>query len=67
MPITRLSKGAFLPDEVTFLGRVLELGAGADETEEQRERRALRIIANYMAGITDERELAELSRRPLGR
>ena len=67
MPIARLSKGAFLPDEVTFLGRVLELGAGPDETEDKRERRAARIIANYMAGITDERELAELSRRPLGR
>lgn len=67
MPITRLSKGAFLPDEVNFLGRVLELGAHVNETEEQRERRALRIIANYMAGIIDERELAELSRRPLGR
>lgn len=67
MPITRLSKGAFVPDEVSFLGRVLELSAGANETEEQRERRALRIIANYMAGIIDERELTELSRRPLGR
>ena len=67
MRTTRLSKGAFLPDEVTFLGRVLEVSAGADETAEQRERRAARIIANYIAGITDERELAELSRRPLGR
>ncbi|MDG4876945.1 hypothetical protein P9273_17770 [Mesorhizobium sp. WSM4935] len=67
MPITRLSKGAFTPDEVSFLGRVLELSASANETEEQRERRALRIIANYMAGIADGRELTELSRRPLGR
>jgi hypothetical protein len=64
MPITRLSKGAFTPDEVSFLGRVLELSASANETEEQRERRPLRIIANYMAG---RRELTELSRRPLGR
>ncbi|TPI09263.1 hypothetical protein FJW06_26825 [Mesorhizobium sp. B4-1-3] len=67
MPITRLAKDAFTPDEVSFLGRVLEFSAGANETEEQRERRASRIIANYMAGIVDERELAELSRRPLGR
>ncbi|CDX40734.1 conserved hypothetical protein [Mesorhizobium sp. SOD10] len=67
MPTKRLSKGAFLPEEVSFLSRVLELSAGANETEEQRERRALCIIANYMAGITAERELAELSRRPLGR
>lgn len=67
MSMTRLSKGAFVPHEVNFLGRVLELSAGANETEEQRERRALRIIASYMAGITDERELTELSRRPLGR
>lgn len=67
MPISRLSKGAFTPEEVSFLSRVLQLSAGANETEEQRERRALRVIANYIAGIRDERELIELSRRPLGR
>ncbi|CDX55585.1 conserved hypothetical protein [Mesorhizobium plurifarium] len=64
MPISRLSKGAFTPEELSLLSRVFKPTAAAKETEEQRERRALRIIANYVAGITDERELAELSRKP---
>jgi hypothetical protein len=60
-------RNTFTPDETAMFGRVFESGRVADETEEQKEARASRIIANYMAGITDEAELVELSRKPLGR
>ncbi|CDX19550.1 conserved hypothetical protein [Mesorhizobium sp. ORS 3324] len=61
------SRNTFTPAETALFGRVFESGRVAGETEEQKEARASRIIANYMAGITDEAELVELSRRPLGR
>ncbi len=67
MPIVRLTKGVFTPEEIDFLSRVFQAGSAPKETEDQREHRASRIIANYVAGITDERELLELSRKPLGR
>jgi hypothetical protein len=60
-------RNTFTPDETAMLGRVYENGNIEGETPEQKEARASRIIANYMAGITDEAELIELSRRPLGR
>lgn len=60
-------RNTFTPDETAMLGRVYENGNFEGETAEQKEARASRIIANYMAGITDEAELIELSRRPLGR
>ncbi len=62
-----IARNTFTPEETAMLGRVFESGRVADETEVQKEARASRIIANYMAGITDEAELIELSRRPLGR
>ncbi|RUV39771.1 MULTISPECIES: hypothetical protein [unclassified Mesorhizobium] len=60
-------KGTFAPAEVELLIRVFESGSVMNETEDQREHTASRIIAAYMAGISDEQELLELSRRPLGR
>ncbi|RTM10958.1 MAG: hypothetical protein EKK31_01195 [Hyphomicrobiales bacterium] len=60
-------RSTFTPEETALLARVYENGAIEGETDGQKEARASRIIANYMAGITDEAELIELSRRPLGR
>ncbi|TPN79643.1 hypothetical protein FJ987_14425 [Mesorhizobium sp. CU2] len=62
-----MARNTFTPDEIVMLGRVFDRGSIEGETAEQKEARASRIIANYMAGITDEAELIELSRRPLGR
>ncbi|UVK47925.1 hypothetical protein BPNPMPFG_005439 [Mesorhizobium sp. AR07] len=69
MPINRRIKEAsnFTPSEIGLLGRVFEQAKGESESEAQREALASRIIANYMAGITDEAELLALSRQPLGR
>ena len=67
MSIVSMARNTFTPDETAMLGRVFDKGAVAGESEEQKEARASRIIANYMAGITDEAELVELSRKPLGR
>jgi hypothetical protein len=67
MSISSIARNTFTPEETAMLGRVFESGRVAGETEEQKEARASRIIANYMAGITDESELIELSRKPLGR
>jgi hypothetical protein len=38
-----------------------------EQTADQRQALASRIIANFMAGIADEDELVSLSRLPLGR
>ena len=62
-----VERNTFTPAETAMLGRVFESGRVDGETEQQKEARASRIIANYMAGIKDEAELIELSRRPLGR
>jgi hypothetical protein len=67
MSIASIARNTFTPDETAMLGRVYENGNIEGETADQKEARASRIIANYMAGITDEAELIELSRRPLGR
>ncbi|AZO15639.1 MULTISPECIES: hypothetical protein [unclassified Mesorhizobium] len=67
MSIASNARNTFTPDETAMLGRVYENGSIEGETTEQKEARASRILANYMAGITDEAELIELSRRPLGR
>lgn len=67
MSIASIARNTFTPDETAMLGRVFDNGGVDGETAEQKEARASRIIANYMAGITDEAELMELSRRPLGR
>jgi len=67
MSTASIQRNTFSPDETAMLGRVFDNGSVEGETAEQKEARASRIIANYMAGITDEAELIELSRRPLGR
>ncbi|HEV2505957.1 MAG TPA: hypothetical protein VGV39_22965 [Mesorhizobium sp.] len=69
MPIRQKLEDAaiLLPDEVDLLTKVFAATSVQGETDADREKRASRIIANYQLGIRDETELAELSRRPLGR
>ncbi|MFE0014683.1 hypothetical protein ACFWXH_07560 [Mesorhizobium sp. NPDC059054] len=69
MPIRRKLEDAavFQPAEVALLSRIFAETTIEGETHEDREQRASRIIANYQLGIRDEKELIELSRRPLGR
>ncbi len=69
MPIRQKLEDAavLLPDEVDLLMKVFAATAADGETADDKERRASRIIANYQLGIRDEKELVELSRRPLGR
>ena len=59
--------GNFTPSEIGLLGRVFEQAKREGDSDASRETLASRIIANYMAGITDEAELLALSRQPLGR
>jgi hypothetical protein len=59
--------GIFQPTEIGLLGRVFDQTKVPAETATEQEARASRIIANYMAGITDEKELIALSRQALGR
>lgn len=59
--------GVFDPAEMALLGRVFDQLKLDDQSAGAREALASRIIANYMAGVTDEAELVSLSRRPLGR
>ncbi len=69
MPIRRQAReaGILLPAELELLGRVFEQLKLDGDTEEAREAIASRVIANYMAGMTDEAELVSLSKQPLGR
>jgi hypothetical protein len=69
MPIHRKAQemGVFSATEIALFRRVFEGSGRPDETEAEREARASRIIANYMAGIEDEAELIALSMKPLGR
>ncbi|MGX5839765.1 hypothetical protein ACWGTI_03460 [Mesorhizobium sp. ArgA1] len=69
MPIRRkaVDAGILHPDELALLGRVFEHLADQSESVDAQSRLASRIIANYMAGITDEAELITLSKLPLGR
>ncbi|MDG4897750.1 hypothetical protein P9272_29865 [Mesorhizobium sp. WSM4976] len=62
-----LGRNVFTPIELALLGRVFDRRKDVPETADERERRASRIIAYYQAGIHDEAELDELSRKPLGR
>jgi hypothetical protein len=50
-----------------MFAKVLDRLDVKDLGESDRQAMAQRVIANYMAGIKDEDELVELSRRPLGR
>ena len=69
MPTNRKVREAriFTPSEVGLFGRVFERAKRKGDSEAHREALASRIVANYMAGITDEAELLALSRQPLGR
>jgi dGTP triphosphohydrolase len=69
MPIRRQARGSgiLLPAELSLLERVFEQLKLDGQTEEARDAIASRVIANYMAGMTDEAELVSLSRQPLGR
>lgn len=69
MPIRKKLEDAsvFRPVEIELLSRIFAETSVEGESAEDRERRASRIIANYQLGIRDEKELIELSRRPLGR
>ncbi|TPL87247.1 hypothetical protein FJ948_22440 [Mesorhizobium sp. B2-3-12] len=62
-----MHRDAYTPSELAVLSRVLARSNLKNETETERERRASRILAYYQAGITDENELEQLSRQPLGR
>ncbi|MCV3209391.1 hypothetical protein OHD62_23035 [Mesorhizobium sp. YC-39] len=68
MSINRKIKEAriFTPSEVGLFGRVFERAKRKGDSEAHREALASRIVANYMAGITDEAELLALSRQPPG-
>ncbi|TIT69147.1 MAG: hypothetical protein E5W90_02080 [Mesorhizobium sp.] len=68
MPIRHKAQeaGHFDPSEVELLGRVFDQ-LKADLLPGARDALASRIIANYMAGVSDEAELVALSRQPLGR
>ncbi|RUZ76907.1 hypothetical protein EN943_15615 [Mesorhizobium sp. M7A.F.Ca.US.006.01.1.1] len=69
MPIRRKATeaGVLQPSELALLGRVFERLKVDGQSTDARDAIASRIIANFMAGVTDEAELVSLSRQPLGR
>ena len=69
MPVNKKARemGVFDPGEIALFWRVFDATSLPSEDDDERERRASRIIANFAAGIRDEDELKELSRKPLGR
>lgn len=69
MPLRRKAEeaGILKPAELDLLGRVFEQTSVPGETEQAREGRASRILAYYLAGISDEAELRTLAKQPLGR
>ncbi|WP_348631265.1 hypothetical protein [Mesorhizobium sp. M4B.F.Ca.ET.089.01.1.1] len=69
MPIRRKAQdaGIFDPSELALLARIFERLKVESDSADRLEGLASRILANYMAGITDEEELLSLSRQPLGR
>jgi len=69
MPIHQIAEnaGIFDPAKLALLARVYDRLRYDEQTADQRQVLASRIIANFMAGITDENELVSLSRLPLGR
>ena len=69
MPIRRKATeaGIFDPAEMALLGRVFEQLKLENQSPDERDAIASRIIGNYMAGVVDEDELVSLSRQPLGR
>lgn len=69
MPLRKKAKdaGVINPGELKMLGEIFDATEGEGESSDAREARASRILSYYLAGITDEKELRELARRPLGR
>lgn len=70
MPINRAidqTGGLFTPEDLGLLQRVFEIASNPGDDNEQRDRCASRIVANFQAGIRDENELVGLSRQPLRR
>jgi hypothetical protein len=70
MPIKRAidrSGGVFTPDELFLLQRVFNQLSKPGDADDVRDGLASRIIANFQAGIRDEKELMSLSRQALGR
>lgn len=63
----RSRSGAFGPGQLQLLGRVLKRIGGDDLDDADRQAMAQRVMANYMAGFTDEDELITVSKQPLGR
>lgn len=59
--------GVMQPAELEMLGRVFDRTTVPDESDREREARASRIIGYFVAGISDEDELCQLARQPLGR
>lgn len=59
--------GVFGPTELDLFERVLAKLGCKQLSEAARSSMAQRVMANYMAGISDESELVEISRQPLGR
>ena len=64
---TQKHDGAFRPSEVALLAGVLEKLKVKDLAQAEREAVAKRVLANFMAGVTDEAGLISLSQKPLGR
>lgn len=69
MPLRRKAQdaGIIRPDELELLGRAFDQTQVPGESEKEREARASRILAYFLAGITDEEELRTLAKQPLGR
>lgn len=59
--------GVIRPSELELLGRAFDQTRVPGESESEREARASRILAYFLAGITDEEELRTLAKQPLGR
>ncbi|AZO15403.1 hypothetical protein EJ069_12125 [Mesorhizobium sp. M2A.F.Ca.ET.043.05.1.1] len=69
MPVRQKAQDAGIlePAELEFLARVFDRLKTEEQTADEREALASRILANFMAGIEDEEELVSLSRLALGR
>ncbi len=70
MPIKRAidrTGGMVTPEELDLLRRVFNQLSKPGDADEVRSGLASRIIANFQAGIREEKELLSLSRQPLGR
>lgn len=69
MPLYRKAEeaGIFAPAQLALLSRIFDATSRGGESDTEREARASRILGYYLAGITDEGELATLARQPLQR